>query len=497
MQLQFQKQEVPCLRNLLTRVHTLEQTQEVTVPEGRDGGEILGVWGQVLLRSKERQGDSLRITGGIQAWVLLSGGEGETPLSMDAWIPFRLDWDLPDGEAAGTDRILPVISSMDARWTGAGKLLLRAGLSVLAECWQPDEVAVPQNGSVPEDVALHKQRWPVCLPREAGEKTFSMEESLTLPSTAAVVERILFFRMDPEITDRKVLGNKLVFRGNANLHMAWLCPEGMVHGWDFELPFSQYDELSGSYSSDARADVMMALTRLELERSEDGSLHLQAGLTGQYLVEDRQMLETVTDAFSPRREVTVDRQGLMLPVVLDSFRETLGGEQKLPAEISTAADTVVLTDMPRFVRQGDKTVLELPQRAQLLYYDGEGKLRGMSHRWTQSMELQTGEGTSLTAQPGLARTRLVPGVDGMLLDAETTVSVTVTEGSGIPAVTELGLGELRQPDPDRPSLILRRSGTDSLWEIARQSGSTVEAIRRANGLEGEPEPDKMLLIPVI
>lgn len=497
MQLQFQKQEVPCLRNLLTRVHTLEQTQEVTVTEGRDGSDILGVWGQVLLRSKERQGDLLRITGGIQAWVLLSGGEGETPLSMDAWIPFRLDWDLPDGESAGTDRILPVISGMDARWTGAGKLLLRAGVSVLAECWQPDTVAVPQSGSVPEDVDLRRQHWPVCLPREAGEKTFSMEESLTPPSTAAGVERILYCRMEPEITDRKVLGNKLVFRGNANLHMAWLCPEGMVHGWDFELPFSQYDELSGSYSSDARADVMIALTRLELERSEDGAVCLQAGLTGQYLVEDRQMLETVTDAFSPRREVTVERQDLMLPVVLDTLRENVSSEQKLPAEISTAADTVVLTDMPRLTRQGDKTALELPQRAQVLYYDGEGKLRGMSHRWTRSMELLSGEGTSLTAQPGPARTRLVPGVDGMMLDVETPVSVMATDGSGLPAVTALGLGELCQPDPDRPSLILRRAGTDSLWDLARQSGSTVEAIRRANGLEGEPEPNRMLLIPVV
>ena len=497
MQLQFQKQEVPCLHNLLTRVHTLEQTQEVTVPEGRDGEEILGVWGQVLLRSKERQGDALRITGGILAWVLLSGGEGESPLSMDAWIPFRLDWDLPDGGAAGTDRILLVISGVDARWTGAGKLLLRAGLSVLADCWQPEAVPVPVPTEVPEDVALRRQRWPVCLPREAGEKTFSLEEALTLPSTAAGVARILYCRMEPEITDRKVLGNKLVFRGNAGLHMAYLCPEGLVHSWDFQLPFSQYDELSGSYSSDARADVLMALTRLELERSEDGSLRLQAGLTGQYLVEDRQMLETVTDAYSPRREVTLERQSLTLPVVLDTFRETVSGGQRLPDETSAAADTVVLTDMPRFTRQGDKTVLELPQRAQMLYYDGEGKLRSTSHRWTQSMELRAGEGTALTAQPGPARTRLVPEAEGMMLEAETPVSVTVTDGSGIPAVTLLELGELREPDPDRPSLILRRSGTDSLWDLARCSGSTVEAIRQANGLEGEPEPGRMLLIPVV
>jgi hypothetical protein len=36
-----------------------------------------------------------------------------------------------------------------------------------------------------------------------------------------------------------------------------------------------------------------------------------------------------------------------------------------------------------------------------------------------------------------------------------------------------------------------------LWEIARSCGSTVDAIRKVNGVEGELEEDQMLLIPVI
>lgn len=497
MQLQFQKQEVSCLQNLLTRVHTLEQTQEVTVGEGRDGGEILGVWGQVLLRTKERQGDRLLITGGILAWVLLAGAEGQEPECLDAWIPFRLDWDLPADAADGTDRILPVLSGIDARWTGAGKLLIRAGISALAECWQSDKIAVPQPADVPEDVALQRRRWPVWLPREAGEKTFSLEESLHLPASAPAVERVLYYRMDPGITDRKVLGNKIVFRGNGNLHLCWLCPEGKVHSWDCELPFSQYAELEDSYSPDARAEVLPVVTRLELGQSETGEWMLQAGFTGQYLVEDRQMLETVTDAFSPRRDITMERQDLPLPVVLDSRREMLSGEEPLSMGSNEATDMAVLTDLPRISRQGDQAVLEVPQRAQLLWYDHDGTLRGTSHRWSQSVEMGAGEDGAMMALTGPARIRLRPGMEGAMLDTELPVTIRTMDVTGLPAVVELTLGELRQPDPQRPSLILRRAGTDTLWDLARQSGSTVEAIRRANGLEGEPEPNKMLLIPVI
>ena len=63
-------------------------------------------------------------------------------------------------------------------------------------------------------------------------------------------------------------------------------------------------------------------------------------------------------------------------------------------------------------------------------------------------------------------------------------------------VTGLEMGELQQPDPNRPSLILRRSGGQSLWELAKAHGSTVDAIRGANRLEEEPDETQMLLIPV-
>ena len=68
--------------------------------------------------------------------------------------------------------------------------------------------------------------------------------------------------------------------------------------------------------------------------------------------------------------------------------------------------------------------------------------------------------------------------------------------TGISVVTGLELGELRQPDPGRPSIILRRAGSHTLWELAKTSGSTVEDIIQANHLHEEPEEEQMLLIPV-
>ena len=68
----------------------------------------------------------------------------------------------------------------------------------------------------------------------------------------------------------------------------------------------------------------------------------------------------------------------------------------------------------------------------------------------------------------------------------------------IEQVAGLRAGALQEPDPDRPSIIVRpRRAEESLWDIAKYCGSTVSAIQRLNKLENEPEENRLLLIPVI
>ena len=76
------------------------------------------------------------------------------------------------------------------------------------------------------------------------------------------------------------------------------------------------------------------------------------------------------------------------------------------------------------------------------------------------------------------------------------IQLTAFGKEAMEPVTGVEMGEVREPAPDRPSLILRRVGEDGLWETAKAAGSTVEAIQKANGLQEEPGPGRLLLIPV-
>jgi hypothetical protein len=107
------------------------------------------------------------------------------------------------------------------------------------------------------------------------------------------------------------------------------------------------------------------------------------------------------------------------------------------------------------------------------------------------MENQTHLWMGIPAQPEIS-----PNGDGFSMRCSYPVTVQVYSGQTIPMVTELEIGELREPDPNRPSMILRRAGDEGLWALAKGYGSTVAAIQEANQLTGEPDDGQMLFIPI-
>ena len=494
MELQFDKTAWPCLMTVTAQVKQEEQTQEVRLGDQMpDIGRVLGAWGQVLLRGKEWRNTGMTVSTGVMVWVLYAPEDGSEPRLVETWIPVQLKWDFPETKHDGSILAHCLLSSVDARSVSARKLMVRCVVSILGEALMSDHEDVWLPGQVPEDVHLLKRNYPLRVPREAGEKPFALDEEMDLPQTPA---KLLRYCLTPEIMDTNVVAGKAVFRGVSRLHLLYEDQDGELYTHDQDFLFSQFADLDGDYDTDAQVRVVPAVTNLELEMEEMGHLRLKAGLLGQFVVSERRMLEVVEDAYSNRRTVSVIRGALMLPTELDQTMQTL----RLTAEESMVGEQIVdigfLYGHPRSQRREDEVILTQSGTFQLLCRDN-GELKGSVVRTEVETELPSGEDVKVVASAGPAGdaqgTWNGSGVD---LRGNVAITTVAMAEQGLNVVTGLTLGEMSSPDPERPSMILKRSGGRSLWELAKTAGSTVEAISRINQLQGEPESDRMLLIPV-
>jgi hypothetical protein len=317
-----------------------------------------------------------------------------------------------------------------------------------------------------------------------------------LPDTAPQPEEILTYRIQPQLTDKKVLGNKIVFRGNGNLHILYRSEEGQIHSKDFPLPFSQYAELSQEHGSDAVADILLAPTGVEVELDDEGQLHLKSAIVSQFLILDKQLIEVVEDVYSLGRAVEKEMAELKLPAVLERRSENFYGEQSIASDGGNVVDVSFLPDFPRQMYRDGNVELTFPGTFQVLYYGSDGSLRSGTARWDGSANLDADESVRIFAIPSPAEIQTSGNGSQIQMRSEFPVEIITTAGQQIPMVSSARTGDLLPADPNRPTLILRRAGESRLWDIAKSAGSTVDAIRRANNLESEPAPQQMLLIPI-
>lgn len=498
MELQFVRADRTCLEPAIRDVQPMELTQEIKVPDGLpDIGRVICTWGQGILRGKQWQGDSIGCSGGLMLWVLYAPEDGTDVQVLDAWLPFQMHWELPQGAVEGTIRADCRIRFLDARSVSARRIMVRSGVSVQAEALCPRTFPIWQPAQAPEGVELLNAVYPLHLAKEAGEKTFLLEEVFSARQESPEPQRIVSYALRPKITDKKILSGKLVFRGTGNLHLVYQDREGELVIWEEELPFSQFAELTGEYTPDAQADLVTALTSAELELEESGQFRLKCGLVSQYRITDREMVPVVEDAYSPGKEIQVHQEELTLPVQLEAHRESLQADETLAADGDKTIDLWLLQDFPRQQEGQDAIALEIPGTIQALYRDREGNLQSTSQRWTTHRQIPAGEDTRLRLAPVMP-VNLSGTLDGQSLRVklELPLEWAAETDQHFCQITGLNVGDNQEPAEDRPSLILCRPGKRRLWDIAKETGSTIAAIQKANGLENDPDPDKLLLIPV-
>ena len=131
---------------------------------------------------------------------------------------------------------------------------------------------------------------------------------------------------------------------------------------------------------------------------------------------------------------------------------------------------------------------------QFVYYDEAGNLMSETQSVEDIWHTADVDGTGINA---VIKSVEQPRLEGIQASGQIRMDLTRRMAEKTKTVNGLEMGELQRPDPGRPSLVLRRAGGQSLWSLAKESGSTVEAIQKANGLSGEPMSDQMLLIPVV
>jgi len=498
MELQFDKYHCKSLHKNFSQILDQELTMDIRLPESLpDVGRVLGSWGQVILRGKEWRSNSVGISGGVMAWVLYTPDNGTHLESVETWIPFQMHWDIPESQRDGTICTLPLIKAIDARSISARKLMLRVNISVNCSAYEPRETPIyRQVEQLPEDIQVLKQTYPLELPVEAGEKQIQLEERLILEDFCPPIDKICYFDITPQITETKILGNKLLFRGNAKFHVAYSGSNNQIQILDQELLFSQYTLLDTEYGLHAKAWLQPVITGLELELTAEQPM-IKAAISIQYIIYDQKMLELTEDAYSITRELTLDKQSLQIYSRLDATEINMELSQKLSLQAKQILDAVWYPEHPEKSYNSGKLEITQPGILQLLYIDAEDNYQcGISFvKQTDGMVSAPQNQIDLYSTC-MYRPQVYLNNNDVSITIDVTLQSIASSENGLEMVTGMKVGNVIELDPLRPSLILQKTGKKRIWDIAKQHSAKISDIQSANNIQDEPSTDQVILIPI-
>lgn len=482
MELQWNKTSCPYLQTRIRQNQTQEETMELRLQEDLpDVGRVIGAWGQCVVTAKHWRSDGMTVSGGVHTSVLYQPEDGSAPRCVEGWLPFQAKWSFPQSRREGMMRISCLLAGVDARVLSARKMMVRANLSLLGEALEPTETEVYTPGPLPETVEVLTNVYPAELPREAGEKHFSIEEDIHLPG----ISKWVSFSLQPEIGEQNVVGSRVVMRGMGHLEYVALDDQGQLHFGTLQIPFAQFADLDRDYAGGATADVQICVSGLDTEPMPDG-VHIKCTLTAQYLLKEQTLLEIGEDAYSPCCTLSVTTQPLQLPMELDSRVEVLDAMPSMPA--GQLLQLRFMPEQPRVFWEGERVQLEIPAQFVMLYRDGEGNLQTAVENWCGGLDFVAGENTRLCA--------CINSVDVSPTGATLELGLQTWADQTIPMICDITVGEAHPTREGRPSLLLQPMDAESLWELAKRTGSTMDAIRKANQLTQDPQQGQILLIPV-
>lgn len=478
-----------------------EETLEMIVPDAcPDIKRILDTQAWVELGGHTAGEGRMELSGTVRAAVLYLPEGEEGPRRLEAALPFHSGADAPRVTSNCVLTVRPRVEQAETRALNPRKVLLRIALALETQAWLPREERW-SSGVTGENSATVEQLQESCRTYGAvwvGEKPFTFDDSVALPGTRPVSE-LLRHRLALRCTEAKVIGSKLLFKGEAELSLLCREEEGAVRECRFQLPFSQILE-TGEAGEECDCTVEVLPVSVSCSLDGDGrSVQVALELLAQAVLRQEQSFSLLTDLYSTACALEADPKPCILEHRIDSSTRTQTVREVLecpvlPADVVDARAGVGRVEQRR---EGGRLLLTAPVEVTVLFRGEDGSLDAATGRWEVSCAVDDGEGVECRCccrcPEAVGAAATASGVE-VRFPVEFQCLLTRREERMGVAAARL---DTDAPREGGPSIVLRLpQRRERLWDIAKCYGTTAAEIRQANQLEeGSLPAGQLLLIP--
>lgn len=505
MELELNRTERAGFDELADTTLFCEETMECIVPDAcPDMQRILDTRGTVCLKSKEAGEGRVDIRGVVRACVLYQPDGDAAIRKIEVTIPFVCAADLPGAHPGCQVLVRPRLLCADARMLNPRKVYVRAELAIGVQVCTPCATLCSNGATCKKELGVEQKmvRHKTYMASSVQEKSFTFSDDLSLPGSKPNLAELLHHGVEILCAESKVIGSKLIFKGQAMLSILYRTGDDALTTATFELPFSQIMEMAGG-GEEADCELAVMLTDLSCQPDlDDGrTITVSMGMLAQAILREERTMELVADIYSTAFEVAVERQESRFRHLQESGtrRQPIREVLETTVGVKSVVDCRLALGGVTHSWEGGTLQLSADVRATVLYLGEDDCLYTMTRAVSAVCPMEADPSwhcaCRCSCQGELYATPTAGGVEVRFpLDFHCRWETTGT-------MTQIATARLDENCPldngKRPSIILKRVEMgEELWDIAKAYFTTTGDIAGANDLtDGTPAQGKLLLIP--
>ena len=487
---------------------TQEETAETIVPDYcPDIARIIETEGRIYIHNRELREGRAEVTGTVRVTVLYTP-DGESGIrTLEFAMPFSAE-----GESRWLADCAVLLAEtepefLETRMLNPRKVFTHCKLVTRMNGWRRTPVTVCADVEAPAELHVEKrlERQHAVVLTHVAEKDFTFSDTLTLSPGREGAAEMLTSRVGGAVTEAKVVGSKLIFKGVFTISLLYRGNDGACASFTGELPFSQIMEVEGT-AEGTEASVRLQVTGADVQidggDAEGRDISVTLYLHAAALLRQERDVTLLSDLYSTAYDLTYEAS----PLSLTAFSQTLNRRQTVREvlEIGVVAESVLalsaVCGAVSVSREGSSAVLRTGVCVRALYLD-EGGVPLVAERCVDvTCQLDLPEECQIAAR-ALCPEEIQSSLGDRGIEVRFPVEFQAEAASQVKKVCITSARvdtEAPKELTGAPSLVLRYLGRqETAWDLAKRHNTTIAAILSANQLEAEEDiaGDHLLLIP--
>ena len=460
--------------------------------------------GVVSIYKKESLNEKVRLDGNLNTYIMyIPDGEEDIVRGLNTTLDFSEVIDIPNCTEEMSMNNTVKVSSIECKVLNGRKINIKATLEIMIQIYSSENIDIINDINNTEEMQMLKQDLIVNSLVGQGSIKIDAKDTIRIDNTDNLAE-ILKVNVEMVDKDIKISYNKVLSKAEAEIKLIYLTEDNRINTVTARIPVVGFIDIQNVMEENI-CDTQYEIKNIIIKPNsqEEHSIYTELEVEVNCNVYEEKAINLIQDMYIPCRTLNFNKKQISTMTEKKNFQNMKQIRERInlkDIENKNLLDVDVKPNILKETKINSKILYEGELELKFTFTNSNMQvtIKEIKIPFEYTIEnLQNGEEINTCNDIEVKNQDFIINEDGNIdCNIDMLINTSGYRNANINIIDSIEESEEREEQDYSIVIYIVKKG-DTLWEIAKKLGSTVESIAIVNGIENRNEiyPGQKLFIP--